>query len=457
MNRQVVNLPTGGKGKNAGVSKSLGKMDAERDVALRNEEYIIASILKYPGITMSVSIKPEDMLRPLAKQIVSHKKIYPEADWESLTLDRNYSKEEAERVQSWMNKGSTNSPIELKRMTQRVKNYSKRMNVVRSIAAARDKIVNGSDIDKVMAELTMSNMMLSEDEYRSASDVIKDTVDRIDYVKKNGVDTIFVRSGFWSFDEPYIGFERRACHILAGRPGMGKTAFVTQLAEQVAKKQVVAIHTLEMDGESLALRSLSRRSNNDIRAIRTGLVDGTDFDAACQDYSKLKLFIDDCPSQDISHIEAAAYRLKSTKGLDLMIVDYLGLMSHSGEINDETRIRIGKTTKGLRRLAKELDFAVILLCQLNRGVESRMDKRPTSADLRDSGEIEQDADSIMMLYRDSVYNDKADPSAFELISTKQRNGPIGAIKTIDWNPSTASFVDRRNHVKPEHHNREDEF
>jgi len=418
-----------------------------RDIAVKNEAVLISSVLSSPDLMHCVSLKPEDMISPLAKKVIAHKIRNPEADWLALTLDHPYTQDEESQIMEWGNEGLVSSPDAIKNVCGKISGFSRRTSAMRNLQATMQRIQGGEDVDKMMASLSMSMIQAGNHEYKSAAEVMDSTEERIEFVKKNGVDSIFVKTGFKSFDSAYIGLERRACHIIAGRPGMGKTAFTMQLAEQVSETQIVAVHTLEMEGESLALRSISRRSGKDIRAIRMGRIEETeDFIKTKNEYRKLNLYIDDAPVQDLRHIERSAYQLKATKGLDLMIVDYLGLMSsHDPDgTNKDIHVMLGEITKGLRRLAKELGFALIILSQLNRGLESRVDKRPNSADLRGSGEIEQDADSIMMLFRPSVYDDSEDASDFELISTKQRNGPIGSIDTIKFIPDTASFVDTKN-------------
>jgi replicative DNA helicase len=242
-----------------------------------------------------------------------------------------------------------------------------------------------------------------------------------------------ISSGFAKFDEKTSGLQKSDLIIVAGRPSMGKTSFAMNLAENAAVSggKSVAVFSMEMPGEQLALRMMSSLGRIDQHNLRTGKLQDHDWPrltSATTMLSKAKLFIDDTPALSPTELRARARRLKREHGLDLIIIDYLQLMQIGG--NTENRAtEISEISRSLKALAKELDVPVIALSQLNRSVEQRPDKRPVMSDLRESGGIEQDADVILFIYRDEVYNpDSPDKGTAEILIRKQRNGPIGMVK-----------------------------
>jgi replicative DNA helicase len=264
-------------------------------------------------------------------------------------------------------------------------------------------------------------------------DVIKDSFQMIEqlYDKKEMVTG--VPTGFTVLDELTTGLQRSDLVIIGGRPSMGKTAFSLNIAQHVGvhMKEPVAIFSLEMSKEQLAFRMLCSEAMVDSNSIRKGFIKKEDWHRltnAAGNLASAPIFIDDSAGITILEMRAKARRLKAEHGLSLVIVDYLQLMRGRG--NAERREQeISEISRSLKALAKELRLPVIALSQLNRGVESRTEKKPTLADLRESGAIEQDADVIIFLYRDEVYNKKKEDNKgkAEIIVAKQRNGPTGEI------------------------------
>ena len=217
--------------------------------------------------------------------------------------------------------------------------------------------------------------------------------------------------------------------IVAGRPSMGKTSLAMNMAEYavIQKQACVAIFSMEMPSQQLTMRMLSSIGRINQQNIRTGKLSDEDWPrltSAVSMLSESKLFIDDSPALSPTEIRARARRLKREHGLSLVIVDYLQLMQITGSNENRTN-DVSEISRSLKALAKELDVPIIALSQLNRSLEQRQDKRPVMSDLRDSGAIEQDADLIVFIYRDEVYNeDSADKGSAEIIVAKQRNGPI---------------------------------
>ncbi|ATX79290.1 primary replicative DNA helicase [Mariprofundus aestuarium] len=247
-----------------------------------------------------------------------------------------------------------------------------------------------------------------------------------------------VSTGFDDLDERTSGMQRGDLIIVAGRPSMGKTAFSMNLAQNAAMRSsdknsgVVAVFSLEMSCQQIAMRMLACEARVDMQHLRTGRFSSDDWRklaAASGSLAESKIFIDDTPAISVMELRSKCRRLKrENKGLDMVLIDYIQLMS--GRSNSENRAQeVSEISRSLKGLAKELDVAVIALSQLNRSLEQRADKRPVMSDLRESGAIEQDADVIMFIYRDEVYNKKPENEGLaEIIIAKQRQGPIGDVK-----------------------------
>lgn len=259
-----------------------------------------------------------------------------------------------------------------------------------------------------------------------------------------------VATGFTDLDRMTSGFQAGDLIVLAARPSMGKTALAINIAEHVAINVAmpVAVFSMEMSAEQLAVRIVGALAAINQGNLRTGRLRDEDWPRLTEAVERLrsaKLFIDETPGLTPSELRASARRLARQQGmLGLIVVDYLQLMSGSGGASDENRAtELGEISRALKSLAKELQCPVLAISQLNRGVESRTDKRPLMSDLRESGAIEQDADLIMFIYRDDYYNkDKSrEPGVAEIIISKQRNGPTGAIK-LNYIAPTTRFENR---------------
>ena len=256
------------------------------------------------------------------------------------------------------------------------------------------------------------------------------TVEQIDHLFETEGAITGLPTGFDKFDEMTTGLQPGDLVIVAGRPSMGKTTFAMNIAENAAigAQVPVAVFSMEMPSEQLAMRMISSLGRIDQHHIRTGQLTDDDWPritSAVHMLSEAKLFIDDTPAMSPNEVRARARRLKRQHGLGLVVVDYLQLMQVSGG-SENRATEISEISRGLKALAKELKVPVIALSQLNRSLEQRPDKRPIMSDLRESGAIEQDADLIVFIYRDEVYNDESpDKGTAEIIIGKQRNGPIG--------------------------------
>ena len=240
-----------------------------------------------------------------------------------------------------------------------------------------------------------------------------------------------ISTGYKSFDEKLGGFKRGDLIIVAARPSMGKTAIALNFAQNVARKnRHVAIFSLEMSKEQLTDRLIAAAMAVDSWKLQKGKLTEDEFARmgdALETLSHSKIYLDDSPAgEGLTSIKSKARRLKMESGLDLIVIDYLQLMSNGNSLN---RVQeVSEISRGLKSLARELDVPVIALSQLSRQLESRPDKRPVMSDLRESGSIEQDADIIAMLYRDDYYNEFSEtPGVTNVLIRKNRNGPIGQV------------------------------
>jgi len=283
--------------------------------------------------------------------------------------------------------------------------------------------------------------------FANLKDVIKDSFKMIEdlYDKKEAITG--VPSGFKDLDEMTTGFQKGDLIIIGGRPSMGKTAFALNIAQHVGVelKEPIAVFSLEMSKRQLAMRMLCSEAMVDSNSVRKGFIGKQDWHKLTSAAGKLAeapIYIDDSSNINVLEMRAKARRLKMEHGgVSLIVVDYMQLMQGRGSFERREQ-EISEISRSLKGLAKELDVPVIALSQLNRGVEMRNDKRPSLADLRESGAIEQDADVILFLYRDEVYNrhDESQRGRAEVIISKQRNGPTGTIKMSFLNHCT-KFTD----------------
>ncbi|MDZ7643895.1 MAG: replicative DNA helicase [Woeseiaceae bacterium] len=266
--------------------------------------------------------------------------------------------------------------------------------------------------------------------FQALKQILPATVDRIDLLHQSDGDVTGISTGYNEFDKLTAGLQKGDLIIVAGRPSMGKTTLAINIAENAAigGRVPTAIFSMEMPSEQLAFRMISSLGRVDQSHLRTGRFPDEDWsriNTAVQLMSDAPIFIDDTPALTPTEIRARARRLKREHGLGLIVVDYLQLMQVAG--NTENRAtEISAISRSLKALAKELAVPVIALSQLNRGVEQRTDKRPVMSDLRESGAIEQDADLIIFIYREEVYNqDTPRKGIADIHVAKQRNGPVG--------------------------------
>ena len=282
-------------------------------------------------------------------------------------------------------------------------------------------------------------------EYVPIKQVVLNALDVIERASKTKGTVTGIPTGFIDLDYKLSGLQRSDLILIAARPSMGKTAFVLNIAQHVAFRQnlAVAIFSLEMSKEQLVNRLFSLESHVDAQALRTGNLKDTEWEKLIEGAGRIgksRMIIDDTSGISIAEMRSKCRKYKLELGLDLIIIDYLQLMSGSGGRSNESRQQeISEISRSLKGLARELNVPVIALSQLSRAVESRTDKRPMLSDLRESGAIEQDADVCMFIYREDYYiPDTKDKNIAEIIIAKQRNGPIGTVR-LAWMPQYTRF------------------
>ncbi len=271
--------------------------------------------------------------------------------------------------------------------------------------------------------------------FRGMKPILANTIDRIDQLFQSDGSITGIPTGFDDFDEMTSGLQPADLVIIAGRPSMGKTTFSMNIAEHVGVTgdKPVAVFSMEMPAESLAMRMIASLGRIELQKIRSGQLTDADWPRITSAVTLLEqrnsVFIDDSAGLSPTEVRARARRLKREHGLGLIVIDYLQLMTIKGSSGENRTAEISEISRSLKSLAKELDVPVIALSQLNRSLEQRTDKRPVMSDLRESGAIEQDADLIVFIYRDEVYNpDSPDKGTAEILIRKQRNGPIGSCR-----------------------------
>ena len=264
------------------------------------------------------------------------------------------------------------------------------------------------------------------------------TLDAIEEAASSAGRVTGIATGFTDLDYKLSGLHPSELIIVAARPAMGKTAFVLNIAQRAAVRDHVptAIFSLEMSKEQLVNRLFSLESQVDAQSLRTGNMKDSDWEKLIEGagiIGQSKLIIDDTPGISISELRSKCRKYKLEHGLDIIIIDYLQLMTGSvGRSSESRQQEVSDISRQLKGLARELNVPVVSLSQLSRAVESRPDKRPMLSDLRESGAIEQDADVVMFIYRDEYYNkDSEFKKQAEIIIAKQRNGPVGTVN-LAW-------------------------
>lgn len=326
--------------------------------------------------------------------------------------------------------------------------------VLRRLIKTSEEIANacyaGKEPIDVILEDTEKNVfnVIQQKGHGEIADIgmVAETVlSRIEKASKTKEKVTGVPSGFTDLDYMTTGFQPSDLVIVAARPSMGKTALVLNMLRHVAmkKKRPSMIFSLEMSKEQLVNRLLAMESDIDSQKLRTGDLNDSDWEMLVQavmEVGKSAITIDDTPGITVTELRSKCRKQKLEKGLDLIIIDYLQLMSGSSKGGENRQQEVSEISRNLKAIAREMECPVIALSQLSRSPDQRPDHRPMLSDLRESGGIEQDADVVMFIYRDEKYNpDTEHPGEAEIIVAKQRNGPTGTVNLV-WKQETTKFV-----------------
>ncbi|MCR4595958.1 MAG: replicative DNA helicase [Lachnospiraceae bacterium] len=298
------------------------------------------------------------------------------------------------------------------------------------------------DTEKRIFNLIQSR---STSEFVPIRDIVSNTMDQIETAARTKGGITGIPTGFTDLDNKLMGLQPSDLILVAARPSMGKTAFVLNIAEYVALRQnkSVAIFSLEMPKEQLVKRLIAMNSRVDSQNLRSGQLSKSDWHEIIQSAGAIgasKLIIDDTSGITVSELRSKARKFKLEHNIDVIMIDYLQLMTVSTQSKADSRQQeISEISRALKGIARDLKVPVIALSQLSRQVESRADHRPMLSDLRESGAIEQDADVVMFIYRDDYYHEDSEKKGVsEIIIAKQRNGPIGTVE-LAWLPQLTKF------------------
>lgn len=344
---------------------------------------------------------------------------------------------------------SVSTSVNIKHYAQIVKNKSTLRNLIRKIQKIENSCYEEkADINTILfnAEKDVTSVTQSggTGEFQHIGEVVRDALDRMSAAAKAGGKITGIPTGFTDLDYKMAGLQNSDFILVAARPSMGKTAFVLNIAQYVSVKHeyYTAIFSLEMSKLQLVNRVISMESRVDSKNIRTGNLSPAEWGSVAEGASRIgnsHLIIDDTPGISIGDLRSKCRKLKSENKLDLIMIDYIQLMSGGGK-SESRQQEVSEISRALKGLARELNVPVIALSQLSRAVESRPDKRPMLSDLRESGAIEQDADVAMFIYRDEYYNKDSDRKGIaEIIIAKQRNGPVGTVELV-WLPDLTKFA-----------------
>lgn len=354
--------------------------------------------------------------------------------------------------------------IELSEMVPTTANIDTYVEIVREKAIARKLIDTANEIARnaTNADLALDDLLddaekkimlvarnRSASDFKNISEVVTQVFEKIKSLSEKGLEITGLQTGFSRFDALTLGLQKEDLFILAARPGMGKTAFVLNVAKNVAKynnNPGIAIFSLEMSAEQLVQRLLTSEAQIDAQKLRKGQLDSSEISrllVAADALARYHIYIDDTPGIKVSEVRAKCRKLLQTRGhqLGLIIIDYLQLLTGSDRYSGNRVQEVSEISRTLKEIAREFKVPVLACAQLSRQVETREDKRPIMADLRESGSIEQDADIVAFLYRDDYYNKESERlGQVDVIFAKHRHGPTGEV-SLYFNRQCSSFTD----------------
>ena len=447
----MVSIPFPNNGSNKNFKKDFNNENSGLvpPQNIQAEEVVLGGILLDPDAIGRIA----DLIKPEAFYINSHREIYKTA----LMLHAQGKPTDLTSMSAWLADngslekiGGTNKLVELVENVSSTASLEQVANLISDKFLRRQLIKSGNEVVQLGFDQTQeTNEVLDKAEQKifeisqekpskgltQASEILTSTFNEIE-ARSLGKEELGIKSLFYDLDLMTQGFQRSDLIIVAGRPSMGKTSMVLNIARNVAQSQdlPVCVFSLEMSKEQLTYRLLSLEIGIESGRLKTGRI-GSDQWAALGEgidsLSKIPVFIDDKPNLSVLEMRSLCRRLiaEQKKQLGLIVIDYLQLME--GTTPDNRVQELSRITRGLKGMARELNVPVIALSQLSRGVESRTSKRPMLSDLRESGSIEQDADLVLMIYRDEYYNpDTEDKGIAEIIVTKHRNGPTGTVRLL---------------------------
>jgi len=336
----------------------------------------------------------------------------------------------------------------VKKYARLINEKAKVRNFIKTSVELIDQCYEGEGFDFLIGSLESEIMRLSEKSNRGSEskhigEVLLDSFRHIEKISSGEIGS-GIETGLTDIDSILVGLQPSDLIILAGRPSMGKTALAMSIIKRIGLNQIPSgVFSLEMSNRQLGTRMLSDHSRVNSSVLRSGYMTDNAWQSltrAIGELSDIPVFIDDTPALHVRELRSRARIMKRKHDIQLIMIDYLQLMKGDGQSREQ---EVSNISGSLKAMAKELNIPVIALSQLNRTLESRSDKRPQLSDLRESGAIEQDADVIMFIYRDEVYNRGSDnpmKGIAEVIIGKQRNGPTGTAE-IQWNEKTTSFND----------------
>ena len=395
------------------------------------EESFLGTCLESPDKILTSNVRPDDFSDVLCGSF-----------WQSMkagahdvaSLSHEFNGQQDDAISRIVTSASSYS---FKKHEKAIIEDARRRAFVAAMTNGIKSIEKGADVDSVVSDMLKQAVGTSSNSFKEAGSVATDIYNELMENANSGSSMDkFMETGFDDLDFVTGGVERSSLWIVAARPSMGKTAASMQIAMHIAEKFKVCFFSIEMDNSSVGYRAISYLSQMDLKLLRTGSIKSKEAwkkaALAVEEMNKLNLYIDDSPRVTGAQIATQCRKQYITDGVDFVLVDYIGLMTPDDKRKRRNE-QIAEITRTMKLLAKELNCAVMLLCQLNRDAEGQ---RPNLSNLRDSGDIEQDADVILFIHREDKESDNA-----EFIVGKNRNGPI---KTIDmnWNGPTASFKDK---------------
>ena len=442
---------------------------------LNIEETLLSSILYEPSLFEDVasdlkfddfySITHQKIFQAMSELEQEDEVIADEFILKKLKQQKNFNEESMFKILS------TSPVTSIQPYIKQIREFSNKRKLARLSTKIHRLLDDGelntvNMVDTIQSDVYNIMQNTSSKDFKDSETITNDAIAYIDEMKSRGTSALVgIDTGFFKLNEMTSGFGKGDLIIIAARPAMGKTAFALNIAlHSIEKGNAVAFFSLEMPAEQLMLRMFSAKLRIPLQNIRVGNLDNnqwTSLSKGSQELAKKKFFVDDEGSVTIHQVKAKLRKLKNNNPeLNLVIIDYLQLMTAGGK--KDRHQEVSEMSRGLKLLARELNLSIIALSQLNRGVESRNDKRPMLSDLRESGAIEQDADIILFVYREDVYKEKSEKEKeakgdqigvkyqnqfeekkvenAEIIIGKQRNGPTGIVK-LEFHKAFTKFVE----------------